>query len=98
MKQNSIIHPGLFLQKYFLKKRGISEYRLAKDIAVPARRINEIVHGLRGITPDTALRFAAYFKTSTDVWLKRQNAWDIEKEKKRIAHILSNIGKKKKIK
>lgn len=55
------IHPGEILLEEFLKPMGISQYRLAKDISVPARRINEIVHGTRAISPDTALRLSRYF-------------------------------------
>jgi len=58
------IHPGEILMEEFLKPMGISQYRLAKDINVPARRINEIVHRKRAITPDTALRLSRYFKMS----------------------------------
>ena len=55
------IHPGEILLEEFLKPMGISQYRLAKDVSVPARRINEIVHGTRAISPDTALRLSRYF-------------------------------------
>ena len=58
------VHPGEILLEEFLEPMGISQYRLAKDISVPPRRINEIVHGLRGITADTALRLARYFGSS----------------------------------
>ena len=66
MRKNKIdpIHPGEILMDEFLKPMGISQYRLAKDISVPARRINEIVHGDRCITADTALRLGRYFGVS----------------------------------
>jgi addiction module HigA family antidote len=62
----------------------VTQYRLAKDIAVPARRVNEIVHGLRGITADTALRLARYFGTSERFWLNLQNRYDLETQKDRL--------------
>ena len=62
----------------------ISQYRLAKDISVPARRINEIVHGTRSITADTALRLARYFGTSERFWLNLQARYDLETEKDRL--------------
>ncbi len=74
----SPIHPGEVLAEDFLGSMEISQYRLAKDIAVPPRRINEIVHGKRGITADTALRLARYFGTSAEFWLNLQNHYDLE--------------------
>ncbi len=69
MKTLPIIHPGEILSEEFLKPMKISQYRLAKDISVPARRINEIVQGKRGITADTALRLARYFGMSERFWI-----------------------------
>ena len=66
------VHPGEILLEEFLKPLGISQYRLAKDTSVPPRRINEIVHGLRSITADTALRLARYFGNSERFWLNLQ--------------------------
>jgi len=63
------IHPGEILLEEFLKPMGISQYRVAKDISVPARRINEIVHGTRAISPDTALRLSRYFGLSERFWI-----------------------------
>ena len=63
-KAHAAIHPGEILLKEFLEPLELSQYRLAKDVSVPPRRINEIVHGKRGITADTALRLARYFGTS----------------------------------
>ena len=71
-------HPGDILLEEFLKPMGISQYRLAKDISVPARRINEIVLGKRRITADTALRLARYFGTSPQFWMGLQNDYDLD--------------------
>lgn len=83
MKNNKIqpIHPGEVLFEEFLKPMGISQYRLAKDISVPARRINEIIHGKRSITVDTALRLSRYFGLSERFWLNLQIRYDIEIQK-----------------
>lgn len=72
------IHPGEILLEEFLKPMGISQYRLAHDISVPPRRINEIVHGVRGITADTAFRLARYFSMSAQFWLNLQSRYDLE--------------------
>ncbi|MFS8085943.1 MAG: HigA family addiction module antitoxin [Acidobacteriota bacterium] len=71
------IHPGEMLQEEFLRPLGLSQYRLALDINVPPRRINEIVHGKRGITADTALRLAHYFKVSPEFWMNLQTRFDL---------------------
>jgi addiction module HigA family antidote len=81
----SPIHPGEILLEEFLKPMGISQYRLAKDISVPPRRINEIIHGLRAITPDTALRLSLYFGLSERFWINMQSRYDIEVEKDRLS-------------
>lgn len=78
-RQIAFIHPGQILLLDFLKPMGISQYRLAKDIGVPARRINEIVKGLRGITPDTAIRFGIYFDMSAEFWVNLQTHFDLAK-------------------
>ncbi len=78
------IHPGEILLEEFLKPMGLSQYRLAKDISVPARRINEIVHGKRSISPDTALRLSRYFGMSERFWLNLQTRYDLELEKDRL--------------
>ena len=78
------IHPGEILLEEFLDPMGLSQYRLAKDISVPARRINEIVHGKRGITADTGLRLARYFGTSERFWMNLQIRHDLELEKERL--------------
>ena len=79
------IHPGEILLEEYLKPLGISQYRLAKEISVPPRRINEIVHGKRSISADTALRLARYFGTSERFWLNLQTHYDLEVEKDRLA-------------
>jgi len=72
------IHPGEILIEEFLKPMGISQYRLAKDISVPPRRINEIVHGKRSITADTALRLGRFFEIAPQFWLNLQTRFDLE--------------------
>ena len=71
-------HPGEILNRDFLEGLGVTQYRLAVDIEVPPRRINEIVRGLRGISADTALRFARYFRTTPQFWLNLQMRYDLE--------------------
>ena len=87
MTENKLtpIHPGEILLEEFLKPMGISQYRLAKDISVPPRRINEIVHGKRAITPDTALRLSRYFGLSERFWVNMQARYDLEIEKDKLA-------------
>jgi len=78
------IHPGEILLADFLEPHNLSQYRLAKDIRVPARRINEIVLGKRGISADTALRLSRYFGTSERFWLNLQVRYDLEAERDRV--------------
>ena len=80
MKAHDPIHPGEILLEEFLEPLGISQYRLALTIGVPPRRINEIVHGKRGITPDTALRLSRALGTSERFWLNLQNRYDLDIE------------------
>ncbi len=82
------IHPGEILLEEFLKPFGVSQYRVAKDIGVPPRRINEIVHGRRSITADTALRLARYFGTSERFWVNLQAHYEVETEKDRLGERL----------
>jgi addiction module HigA family antidote len=82
------IHPGEILMEEFLEPLGVSQYRLAKDISVPPRRINEIVHGKRSITADTALRLARFFGTTERFWLNLQVRYDLEVEKDRLKDVL----------
>ena len=78
------VHPEEILSEEFLKPLNVSQYRLAKDINVPARRINEIVHGKRSITADTALRLFRYFGLSERFWLNLQSRYDLEVDKDRL--------------
>ena len=78
------IHPGEILLEDFLGPLRLSQYRLAQDLSVPPRRINEIVHGKRAITADTALRLARYFGTSEQFWLNLQSRYDLEVERDRL--------------
>lgn len=83
-KKITPIHPGEVLLEDFLLPLGISQYKLAKDISVPARRINEIVHGKRSTSADTGLRLSRYFKLSERFWLNLQARFDLEIEKDRL--------------
>ena len=84
------IHPGEILLEEFLEPMGISQYRLAKDISVSPRRINEIVLGKRAITPNTALRLSLFFGLSERFWMNLQTRYDIELEKDRLEGRLAN--------
>ncbi|MEP6493317.1 MAG: HigA family addiction module antitoxin [bacterium] len=75
------IHPGEVLLADFLEPLGLSQYRLAHDISVPPRRINEIVHGTRAVTADTALRLARFFGTTDRFWLNLQARFDLETQR-----------------
>ena len=91
------VHPGEVLLEEFLEPMGISQYRLAKDISVPPRRINEIVHGKRSVTADTALRLARYFGTSDRFWLNLQASYDLDVEREKLgdrleAEVLTRAG------
>ena len=81
MKKMKPVHPGEILAEEFLGPMGISQYRLAKEIHVPLRRVNEIVLGRRGISADTALRFARFFGTSPEVWQNLQSQYEMDKAK-----------------
>ncbi len=78
-------HPGEVLQEEFLKPMGLSQNRLALDIGVPARRINEIVLGKRGVTADTALRLARYFGMSAQFWLGLQLDYELDRASDKLA-------------
>ena len=82
------VHPGEILLEEFLKPLGISQYRISKDIGVPAMRINKIVRGERGISADTALRFSRYFGMSVDFWTGIQVHYDTELTKMNLGHRL----------
>ena len=89
------IHPGEILEKEFLEPMKVSQYRLATDIGVPPRRINEIVHGMRGVSADTALRLGHYFGTTPQFWMNLQARYDLQLEDDRIG---SKIRKLKPLK
>ena len=78
------VHPGEILLEEFLQPLGISQYRLAKDIGVSARRVNEIVHGKRAISADTALRLSHYFGMSERFWMNLQARYNLEVEKDKL--------------
>lgn len=84
------IHPGEILMEEFLTPFKISQYRLAKDIGVAPRRINEIVHGLRSVSADTALRLGKYFNISPQFWLNLQSRFDLETEAEELVYTLKN--------
>lgn len=88
MKKIKPIHPGEILIEEFLKPLGISQYRLAKDINVPAIRISEIIHGKRSISANTALRLSKYFSNSPEFWLNLQGHYDLEVEADKLDHKL----------
>jgi addiction module HigA family antidote len=87
-KKLAPINPGEILVEEFLKPLGLSQYRIARDLSVPPRRINEIVHGKRGITADTALRLGRYFGMSARFWLNLQARYDLEVENERLGRRL----------
>ncbi len=88
MKKMPPVHPGEILLEEFLKPLGVSQYRVAVDISVPPRRINEIVHGKRAITADTALRLARYFGNSEGFWMNLQTRYDLEVQRDRMGERL----------
>lgn len=83
------LHPGEVLLEELMVPMGLSQYRLAKDMSVAPRRINEIVHGKRSVTADTALRLARFFGTSEMFWLNLQSRYDLDVEKHRLGARLS---------
>jgi len=89
-KKLTPVHPGEILEQEFLKPMNLSQNRLALDIRVPARRINEIVHGKRRITADTALRLAKYFKMTPQFWLGLQMDYDLDIAEDQLADRLKN--------
>ena len=91
MTTHAPIHPGEILREDFLLPLGLSEYRIAKDIGVPPRRINEIIKGKRAITVDTALRLERYFKWPAEVWLNLQAHHDQQITKEAMRAVLSDI-------
>jgi len=91
------IHPGEVLLHDFLEPMGITQYRLAKDIHVPPRRINQIVHAQRAITADTALRLARYFGTTAELWTGLQSHYDLERAREELADQLEKQVLRRKI-
>ena len=85
------IHPGEILLEEFLEPLGISQNRIARDIEVPPRRINEIVHGKRSVTADTALRLARYFGTTEQFWMGLQADFDLEEARRDRGRVLNKI-------
>ena len=83
-KRLAPVHPGEVLRLEFLEPLELTQYRLAKSLKVPARRINEIVHGTRAVSADTALRLARFFSTSDRFWLNLQAAYDLDVERDRL--------------
>ena len=84
-------HPGEILQEEWMIPLGLSQYALAKAVDVPARRINEIVKGQRGITADTALRLAAFFGTDAQSWMNIQSSYELAKARDAMGNVLERI-------
>ena len=83
-KKLDLIFPGEILLEEFMKPMSISQNKLARDIDVPIARINDIVHGRRGITADTALRLSKYFKTTAEFWMNLQSRYDLKVAKREV--------------
>jgi addiction module antidote protein, HigA family len=94
MKRLTPVHPGEVLLEDFMKPNGLTAYRVAKDIGVPALRINQIVKGERGISADTALRLARFFGTSAEVWVRIQARYELEMAQNELER---RIGKEVKV-
>lgn len=85
------IHPGEILMEDFIKGFGITQHKLAVSIGVPPRRINEIIHGKRGITADTAIRLARYFGTSDEFWMNLQSNYELRVQRRALEDDLAKI-------
>ena len=85
------IHPGEILMEDFIEALGITQHKLAVSIGVPPRRINEIVHGKRGITADTAIRLARYFGTSEELWMNLQSHYELRLERRALREKVAAI-------
>lgn len=85
------IHPGEILMEDFIEGFGITQHKLAVSIGVPPRRINEIVHGKRGITADTAIRLAKYFGTSAELWMNLQTNYELRLQRRALQETISTI-------
>ncbi|MBX3067224.1 MAG: HigA family addiction module antidote protein [Microbacteriaceae bacterium] len=90
-KKIAPIHPGEVLMEDFIEGFGITQNKLAVSIGVPPRRINEIVHGKRAITADTALRLSKYFGTSAEFWMNLQSHFDLDRAEDRMADQIAVI-------
>ncbi len=90
-KKTYTIHPGEILAEEFLKPLGVTQYRLARSTGMPARRVNEIVHGTRSITADTALRLARFFGTSAQFWMNLQTRYDLDVSEHLLASMLGRV-------
>lgn len=86
-----LIHPGVVLMEDFIEGFGITQNKLAVSIGVPPRRINEIVHGKRGITADTAIRLARYFGTSEEFWMNLQSNYELRLERRALRATIAQI-------
>ena len=91
MRDFNPTHPGEILLEEFMKPLGISQYRLAKDLGVPAMRVNKIVHEKRGISADTALRLSRYFGTSAEFWMNIQSHYDVEMARITLGDTLAEV-------
>ena len=91
MENISNVHPGEILEKEFLEPLNITAYKLSKAIGVQQTRISLIVKGVRGITADTAIRFAKFFGTSPEFWMNLQREYDLRRVKMEIKEIVDNI-------
>ena len=89
-KKHRPVHPGEILDEEFLKPLSLTQYRLAKDISVPARRINEIILGKRSVSADTALRFSRFFGNSAQFWIHLQAQYDLDSEMQRLGKSLKS--------
>ena len=89
-KKITPVHAGEILKEEFIIHLGVTEYRCAKDIGVPPRRINEIVHGTRAMTADTALRLGAYFNVSPQFWMNLQTQFELVIAQEELAPLLIN--------
>ena len=85
------IHPGEILMEDFIEGFGITQHKLAVSIGVPPRRINEIVHGKRGITADTAIRLARYFGTSEEFWMNLQSNYELRLQRRALKNAVAAI-------
>lgn len=91
MRDFNPTHPGEILLEEFMKPLGISQYRLAKDLGVPAMRVNKIVHEKRGLSADTALRLSRYFGTSAEFWMNIQSHYDVEMARITLGDTLTEV-------